>query len=79
MEHLEASQVLQDRYPRILEDFRHVLALHGLEEFHINSVEFLHVPGFRLTTSNCPPGTVPVQKCVIKPGGIVHCFTTCSK
>jgi hypothetical protein len=77
MSHIEAAENLERAYDEILVEFQQVLARRGFGDFIINSVEFFHRPSLTLSTSPCPPGTLPRTKCVAKPGGGVHCFTVC--
>ena len=76
MDHLQAAEELEAKYPRILDDFHRILRDHGMPDMTISSIQF--ALGNRLVvTSGCPPGTVPVTKCVALPGGGVRCSTVC--
>lgn len=77
MDQFEAVRQLQVKCPDILEEFRTVLARHNMQDFDINSIEFLHIPTLAISTSPCPPGTKPSRRCVIRPGGRLHCYWEC--
>lgn len=76
MDHLQAAEQLEAKYSKILDDFHTVLENHGMSDVTISSIQF--ALGNRLVvTSGCPPGSVPVTKCVALPGGGVRCSTVC--
>lgn len=77
METSNAAEEIEEKYPHLLEAFHRVLQQHGLDHLIIQGVEFAHRETLELRTDNCPPGTVPKQKCFRKPGGGIHCITTC--
>jgi hypothetical protein len=77
MEPGNAAEELQQKYPQLLEGFHRVLNEHGMGHLAIQGIEFAHRETLDLKTDRCPPGSIAKQVCFRKPGGGIHCITTC--